>query len=86
MSDYPDVYMNTAKNMTLNVPDIRMATAKGSIVPDISSGDIRMATAKPGPTIKQGRLQLWEKELLDSAEVKRKATVAQLCESCLLCQ
>lgn len=80
MSDYPDIHMNTAKNMTLGIPDIRMATAKGSAVSGVNSSDIHMDTAKPGTTIKQGPLQLWEKELLDSAEVKRKATVAQLCK------
>ncbi|KLO11264.1 kinase-like protein [Schizopora paradoxa] len=37
-----------------------------------------MDTVKAGTTIKQGGFQLWERELLESPEVKRKATVAQL--------
>jgi cell cycle protein kinase DBF2 len=42
--------------------------------------DIRTETAKAGTTtMKQGGLLLWERELLNSSEVKRKATVAQLC-------
>ncbi|CCM06481.1 uncharacterized protein FIBRA_08750 [Fibroporia radiculosa] len=73
-SDYVDVRMNTAKGMTLGVPDIRMTTAKGFSV----DNDIKMETAKPGTTIKQNGLQMWERELLESSEVKRKATVAQL--------
>lgn len=42
--------------------------------------DVRMATAKAGLTFRQGAMKEWERELLQSAEVKRKATVAQLCE------
>ncbi|KAH8111419.1 kinase-like protein [Phellopilus nigrolimitatus] len=37
-----------------------------------------MDTLKPGTTMKKGALQLWERELLEAPEVKRKATVAQL--------
>ena len=74
-SELPDIHMNTAKGLTMAVPDIRMATAKGMTV----DKDIRMETAKAGTTLKQG-FKLWEKELLDSPEVRRKATVAQLCE------
>ncbi|TFY63480.1 hypothetical protein EVJ58_g3243 [Rhodofomes roseus] len=48
-----------------------MATAKGL------EPDIRMETAKAGATVKQG-FQLWERELIESPEVRRKATVAQL--------
>ncbi|KAF7784807.1 hypothetical protein Agabi119p4_972 [Agaricus bisporus var. burnettii] len=40
--------------------------------------DVRMATAKAGLTFRQGAMKEWERELLQSAEVKRKATVAQL--------
>ncbi|KAG9310253.1 kinase-like protein [Chiua virens] len=40
--------------------------------------DIKMSTAKAGTTLKPSGFQLWERELLDSSEVKRKATVAQL--------
>jgi len=44
--------------------------------------DVHMRTAKPEETQVAPRgLSLWERELLDSAEVKRKATVAQICES-----
>jgi hypothetical protein len=42
--------------------------------------DVHMATAKAGLTFRQGAMRDWERELLESAEVKRKATVAQLCE------
>ncbi|TBU30762.1 kinase-like protein [Dichomitus squalens] len=66
--------MNTAKGMTIGMPDIRMATAKGLTV----DKDIRMETAKAGTTIRQGAFKMWEKELLESPEVRRKATVAQL--------
>ena len=39
-----------------------------------------MKTAKPEPKLeKERRLELWERELLDKAETKRKATVAQIC-------
>jgi len=57
--------------------DIRMNTAKS---PLDRNDDIYMETARVATTVKQGVVfQPWEKELLDSAEVKRKATVAQLC-------
>ncbi|KAL5518479.1 DBF2 [Sanghuangporus vaninii] len=58
------------------LPDVRMATAnmKGLSI----TNDVHMETVKPGTTIKRGVLQLWERELLESPEVKRKATVAQL--------
>lgn len=71
-----DVRMDTAKGLTL-LPDIRMATARGPVIP---RGDIHMETVKGTMTVRQsGGLQLWERELLNSPEVKRKATVAQLC-------
>jgi hypothetical protein len=74
-----DIHMNTARGLTtLGLPDIRMVTAKGVNLND----DVTMMTARGGATtVKQGGFQLWEKELLESSEVKRKATVAQLCES-----
>lgn len=54
------------------VQDVRMDTAQGTM------GDVRMETARP-PTYKKGpNLKLWERELVDSQEVRRKATVAQL--------
>jgi cell cycle protein kinase DBF2 len=68
--------MNTAKGLTKVPPiyDVHMQTAKGF------PGDVRMETARGGTTIKQqAAFRLWERELLESAEVKRKATVAQLC-------
>ncbi|KAJ7151681.1 AGC/NDR protein kinase [Mycena filopes] len=72
-SYYRDVHMDTAKGMTAaGFPDVRMATAKG-----FPSNDIMMETAK-GKTMKAGGFQIWERELLDNPEVKRKATVAQL--------
>ena len=71
--------MDTTKGLTSmqNFADIRMATAKGHLLQD----DIRMETARGATTLKQGGFQVWERELLESSEVKRKATVAQLCKS-----
>jgi cell cycle protein kinase DBF2 len=77
-----DVRMNTAKNLTLK--DIKMHTARNGLssgLPVMDNNtlhDVRMETARGGTTIKSG-FQLWEMELLESPEVKRKATVAQLC-------
>ncbi|KAI0075902.1 kinase-like protein [Panus rudis PR-1116 ss-1] len=75
---YPsgDIHMNTAKGYTMSTPDIHMATAKG-ISGMTLQDDITMNTARGEPTLKKG-FQMWEKELLDSPEVRRKATVAQL--------
>jgi cell cycle protein kinase DBF2 len=71
-----DVRMDTAKGLPNNGYDVHMNTAKGYTM----GGDVYMDTARPGTTLKPGGFQLWERELLDSPEVKRKATVAQLCE------
>lgn len=71
---YDDVRMETAKGFTAGARDVRMATAKGYTYEDAA-----MDTARGGTTMKQAGLQLWERELLESSEVKRKATVAQLC-------
>lgn len=78
-SYYRDIHMDTAKGLTSlqSFGDIRMATAKGHLLQD----DIRMETARGATTLKQGGFQVWERELLESSEVKRKATVAQLCKS-----
>jgi hypothetical protein len=47
--------------------------------------DIHMQTARPEQTQSKSQVfQLWERELLDSPEVKRKATVAQLCPLALI--
>jgi serine/threonine protein kinase len=63
----------------LGYNDIRMNTAKSSLD---QNNDIYMETARGATTVKQGVVfQPWEKERLDGAEVKRKATVAQLCVS-----
>ncbi|KZS90293.1 AGC/NDR protein kinase [Sistotremastrum niveocremeum HHB9708] len=68
--------MDTARGFPQisGLPDVHMNTARGF------PGDLRMDTAKfdvtmkgPGPGLK-----LWEKEILEKGEVKRKATVAQL--------
>ncbi|ESK95587.1 agc ndr protein kinase [Moniliophthora roreri MCA 2997] len=73
---YQDIHMNTAKGLPpSNSNDIRMNTAKGYTFAD----DIRMDTAKgTASTIRQAGLPLKDREILDSSEVKRKATVAQL--------
>jgi cell cycle protein kinase DBF2 len=77
---YRDVHMNTAKNVTYGSQDIHMATAKG-----LGYGtDVRMNTARAGTTLRQNNFQLWERELLESVEVRRKSTVAQLCTCVVL--
>ncbi|KAI0727601.1 kinase-like protein [Fomitopsis betulina] len=65
--------MNTAKGLTIPANDIHMATTKG-----LGDADVRMETTKPGTTLKQNGFQVWERELIESPEVRRKATVAQL--------
>lgn len=64
-----DVHMATAKGWG-DVEDVRMQTAH----PSSSSASASAAAARPPP------LKLWEREMLETPEVKRKATVAQLCE------
>ena len=68
--------MDTAKGFMGSHRDIHMATAKGLTLTD----DITMDTVRGGMTLKQGGLQMSEKQLLESPEVRRKATVAQLCK------
>lgn len=47
------------------------------------SEDVHMRTQRNETRAgERGGLQLWERELLESAEVRRKATVAQICELC----
>jgi hypothetical protein len=71
-------FMDTAKTSAVGLPDVRMplAAARGTL-----SNDVNMNTARSSTTIKNGNLQLWERELLESSEVRRKSTVAQLCTS-----
>ena len=71
---YDDIHMQTAKGLPSGI-DIRMNTAKGLTL----ANDINMQTARGGSTKKGAALKLLERELVDSPEVKRKATVAQLC-------
>lgn len=67
--------------------DIHMETVKGGfeVNSDLLSrlredSDIHMQTVKTVlPT--KAAIKPWERELLESPEVKRKATVAQLCKS-----
>lgn len=78
--------MDTAKPYHgAGVSDVYMQTAKGYI-----NDDVRMDTAKPGSgglgvpgaggqSYRPPPLKEWERGLVDSPEVKRKATVAQLC-------
>lgn len=75
-AQYRDVHMDTTKGITIGLRDIHMSTAKGDYG---WNDDIRMDTAKAATTVKPSGFQLWERELLESSEVKRKATVAQLC-------
>ena len=76
---YNDVHMDTARGTIGGLPDIRMDTAKGYTI----ANDISMDTTRGNnTTLKVGPLKAWERELVDNPEVKRKATVAQLC-ACL---
>lgn len=77
-TQYCDIHMDTTKGITIGLRDIHMNTAKGD---HGWNDDITMDTAKGATTMKQSGFQLWERELLESSEVKRKATVAQLCAS-----
>ena len=65
---FRDIHMNTAKGLPAGLP---------AGLPDVHMNTAKLDTTR---TFKQGQFRLWEKELLDSPEVKRKATVAQLCE------
>ncbi|KAL4065760.1 kinase-like domain-containing protein [Scleroderma yunnanense] len=75
-SHYQDIHMDTARGITMGLRDIHMGTARGDH--PHWHDDISMDTTKNATTMKQGGLKLWERELLESSEVKRKATVAQL--------
>jgi cell cycle protein kinase DBF2 len=72
--------MDTAKSSAVGLPDVRMPLATARLGGTLSN-DIIMDTARSGTTLKNGNLQLWERELLESSEVRRKSTVAQLCTS-----
>ncbi|KAF8639397.1 hypothetical protein AX17_001522 [Amanita inopinata Kibby_2008] len=76
MQGYTDVRMDTAKP---NLPprqyaDVTMATAKGYTL----TNDITMETARMNATTVRRGFQVGERQLLESPEVRRKATVAQL--------
>jgi len=75
---YNDVHMDTARGTIGGLPDIRMDTAKGYTV----NNDIAMDTARGNTTLKVGPLKVWERELVDNPEIRRKSTVAQLCACC----
>ena len=73
-----DVHMDTAKGLRPmgSYADVHMATAKGLTL----ANDVTMETARGGgTTLKQGGMRIWERQLLESSELRRKATVAQLC-------
>ena len=73
---YEDIHMNTAKGLPTEGLDIHMNTAKGYTL----GNDVRMDTAKGSvSTIRQNGLPMKDRAILESGEVKRKATVAQLC-------
>jgi hypothetical protein len=70
-----DIHMDTRASKSsavVGLPDVYMA----SLSNDTMTGS---PLARPGTTLKNGRFQLWERELLESSEVRRKSTVAQLC-------
>jgi hypothetical protein len=52
----------------VGLPDVRMPLSNNTFT-----------EARPGTTVKKGKFQQWERELLGSSEVRRKSTVAQLC-------
>lgn len=59
----------------VGLPDVHMAPLSNDTITDSP-----LARSGPsGATLKNGRFQLWERELLESSEVRRKSTVAQLC-------
>jgi hypothetical protein len=70
-----DIHMDTQASKSsaiVGLPDVRM--------PPLSNDTITGSPlARPGTTLKNSRFQLWERELLESSEVRRKSTVAQLC-------
>jgi hypothetical protein len=76
--------MDTAKPYHQQVNDVYMQTAKGwnGGVGDLE--DVRMETARPSGSaavrMRPAVLQEWERDMLNSSEVKRKATVAQMCK------
>ena len=75
----PDVHMNTARGATVSKwqSELRASGSKG--LPTYK--DIHMDTARPDPTKKMGGLKARDKLRMEEPEVRRKATVAQLCES-----
>ena len=69
----PDIHMNTAKGVPSKWQTGKaMATYK----------DIHMDTARLDPTKKMSGLKARDKLRMEEPEIRRKATVAQLCESC----
>jgi cell cycle protein kinase DBF2 len=73
---FHDIRMDTARGLTsVGMPDVHMNTARGYT---FGHDDVRMDTARG--TLKPGGFKMWEMELLESPEVRRKGTVAQLCE------
>lgn len=82
-----DVHMQTVKTLK----DFKMQAPHAGflsglpISSDNTLNDIRMDTARVGGTTAKGGLKFWELELVDSPEVKRKATVAQLCTRSITC-
>lgn len=67
--------MNTRASKSsavVGLPDVHMAPLSN----DTITGSL---LARPGTTLKNGKFQLWERQLLESSEVRRKSTVAQLC-------
>lgn len=85
-----DVHMQTMKN-TVNpamlkqlasVPghsNLPVATRPAPALPARMMEDVHMKTQRNETRTERGVLQPWERELLESAEVRRKATVAQIC-------
>lgn len=76
-----DAHMATYRPPAGATPaDLRMPQQHGGSAREIE--DIRMMTSRRTLGTANGDVGLkpWERELVESQEVKRKATVAQLCE------
>jgi hypothetical protein len=86
-----DVHMQTMKN-TVNpamlkqlasVPTssgLPVATRPAPALPSRMMEDVHMKTQRNETKAERGVLQPWERELLESTEVRRKTTVAQICK------
>lgn len=72
------------RNTQKEIDDVKMLTSKMGAT-DLSEPQSPMTRGTGGTTVKKPQLKLWEQEIVQgNAEVKRKATIAQLCEYLLI--